>query len=89
LKEILMSDEPFVSADVAAAATGINRRFLLTLARHGIAGAYPLGTGLRLRNTWVFLLSELKEAIKRNRENIDGARPFRRRYHPVRQSPLN
>ena len=84
-----MTEEAFVSADVAAAATGIKRRFLLSLARQGIGGAYPLGTGLRLRNIWVFRLSELVEAVKRNRQNVDGARPFRKRYHPVRQSPLN
>jgi hypothetical protein len=81
--------EPFVSADIAAERVGLKRRFLLSLARQGIGGAYPLGTGLRLRNIWIFRLSELEDAIKRNRQNVDGARPFRKRYHPVRQSPLN
>ena len=56
--------EPFVSADVAADFLGINRRFLLALARKGIAGAYALGTG-DFRKTWVFRLSELAEAITR------------------------
>jgi hypothetical protein len=58
--------EPFVPADIAARYIGVNRRFLLSLARQGIAGAYPIGTGLRQRNTWVFRLSELTDAIKRN-----------------------
>jgi len=60
------STKPFVPADIAARHIGVNRRFLLSLARQGIAGAYPLGTGLRQRNTWVFLLSELTGAVKRN-----------------------
>ena len=55
--------EPFVSAEEAARFLGVKRRFLLSLARRGIAGAYALGTGLRLRNTWVFRLSELAAAI--------------------------
>jgi hypothetical protein len=55
--------EPFVAADVAARFVGIKRRFLLALARKGIAGAYPLGTGIR--RTWVFRLSELASAIAR------------------------
>ena len=59
-----MTPEPFVSADVAAKFAGITRRFLLDLARMGINGAYPLGTG-QLRKTWVFRLSELAEAIGR------------------------
>ena len=57
--------EPFVSADEAADFIGIKRRFLLTLARRGIAGAYSLGTG-ELRKIWVFRLSELASAIARN-----------------------
>jgi hypothetical protein len=59
-----MTPEPFVSADVAAKLLGINRRLLLAMARRGIAGAYPLGTG-DLRKTWVFRLSELVAAITR------------------------
>jgi hypothetical protein len=57
--------EPFVSAEEAADFIWIKRRFLLTLARRGIAGAYSLGTG-ELRKTWVFRLSELASAIARN-----------------------
>ena len=56
--------EPFVSAQEAAKFVGISRRFLTELARRGIAGAYPIGTG-GLRNTWVFRLSELAAAIDR------------------------
>lgn len=67
LERFPINPERFVSADEAAKATGIRRRFLLDLARKGIGGAYPLGTGLRIRNTWVFLLSELRQAIKENR----------------------
>jgi hypothetical protein len=57
--------EPFVSAEVAAEFVGIKRRFLLALARKGIAGAYPLGGGIR--RTWVFRLSELASAIVRRK----------------------
>jgi hypothetical protein len=57
--------EPFVSAEVAAKFIGKSRRFLLALARQGIGGAYALGTGLRMRNVWVFRLSELEAAITR------------------------
>ena len=59
-----MTPEPFVAADVAAKFAGVKRRFLLDLARMGLHGAYPLGTG-QLRKTWVFRLSELAEAIGR------------------------
>jgi hypothetical protein len=57
--------EPFVAADVAAEFVGIKRRFLLALARKGIAGAYPLGGGIR--RTWVFRLTELASAIVRRK----------------------
>ncbi len=60
-----MTPEPFVSAQEAAKFVGISRRFLTDLARRGIAGAYPIGTG-DLRKTWVFRLSELAAAIDRN-----------------------
>jgi len=58
--------EPFVSAEVAAEFIGIKRRFLLALARKGIAGAYPLGTG-DTRRVWVFRLSELASALAQRR----------------------
>jgi hypothetical protein len=59
-----MTPEPFVSAQEAAKFIGISRRFLTELARRGIGGAYPIGTG-NLRKTWVFRLSELAAAIDR------------------------
>jgi len=37
--------ERFVSADDAAQFLSISRRDLLSLARKGLAGGYPLGTG--------------------------------------------
>lgn len=54
--------ERFVSADDAAQFLAIKRRHLLVLARNGIRGAYPAGTGSK-RNHWVFRLSELADAI--------------------------
>jgi hypothetical protein len=54
--------EPFVSADEAAQFLSIERDFLLVLARRGIAGAYPIGTG-ECRRRWIFRLSELEAAI--------------------------
>jgi hypothetical protein len=57
-----MTFEPYVSASEAAKFLSVERRFLLSLARTGIAGAYPLGTG-QIRKRWVFRLSELSSAI--------------------------
>ena len=57
-----VTPEPFVSADEAAKFLSVDRRFLLVLARRGIAGAYALGTG-ECRKTWIFRLSELAAAI--------------------------
>jgi len=56
--------EPFVSAEEAAQFLSIKRRYLLALARSGIAGAYALGMGMK-RKIWVFRLSELAAAIAR------------------------
>ena len=75
--------EPFVSAQEAAKFIGIRRRFLLDLARHGITGAYPLGTG-ELRKTWVFRLSELAAAI--HGRDADGSHRLAESepaYHPI------
>jgi hypothetical protein len=55
--------EPFVSAEEAARFLSISRRYLLTLARGGIAGAYAIGNG-RMRKIWVFRLSELAIAVE-------------------------
>ena len=60
-----MTPEPFVSAEQAAQFLSIKRRYLLALARKGIAGAYALGTGT-VRKIWVFRLSELAAAIAKN-----------------------
>jgi hypothetical protein len=60
-----MSPEPFVSADEAAHFLSVTRRYLLALARRGIAGAYAIGTG-SMRKVWVFRLSELAAAIARS-----------------------
>jgi excisionase family DNA binding protein len=54
--------ERFVSADEAARFLSVTRRYVLELARRGIAGAYALGTGSQ-RKLWVFRLSELAAAI--------------------------
>jgi hypothetical protein len=54
--------ERFVSADEAAKFLSVTRRYALELARSGIAGAYPLGTGSK-RKIWVFRLSELAAAV--------------------------
>jgi hypothetical protein len=61
--------EPFVSADEAAQFLCVRRRYLLELARRGIAGAYALGTGGK-RKTWVFRLSELSSSVERNEPTI-------------------
>jgi hypothetical protein len=61
--------EPFVSADEAAQFLCVKRRYLLELARRGIAGAYALGTGSK-RKIWVFRLSELAASVVRNETSI-------------------
>jgi hypothetical protein len=81
--------EAFVSAQEAAKFVGITRRFLLELARRGISGAYPIGTG-ESRKIWVFRLSELAAAIGRKRDGVER-RPLQAppAYHPIiRRSPL-
>jgi hypothetical protein len=67
------AEEPFVSADEAAHFLCVKRRFLLQLARRGIAGAYPLGTGNK-RKVWVFRLSELVASVVRNETAIPNSR---------------
>jgi len=58
-----MTPEPFVSAEEAARFLSVKRRYLLALARRGLAGAYALGTGT-MRKVWVFRLSELATAVE-------------------------
>jgi hypothetical protein len=57
-----MAPEPFVSAAAAADFLSVSPRYLLALARKGIAGAYPLDPQAR-RKVWRFRLSELVAAI--------------------------
>lgn len=57
-----MINETFVSATAAAKHLAIRRKFLLDLARGGIAGSYPVGNG-QIRKRWVFKISELEAAI--------------------------
>ena len=57
-----MTPEPFVPAEVAAKFLGVSRRYLLSLARKGIKGSYPIGAG-DFRKRWIFKLSELDQAI--------------------------
>ena len=64
-----VTPEPFVSADEAAQFLCVKRRYLLELARRGIAGAYALGTGSK-RKIWVFRLSELAASVVRNETSI-------------------
>jgi hypothetical protein len=60
-----MNPEPFVSAERAALFLSVKRRQLLALARRGLPGAYPLGTGTQ-RRVWVFRLSELSAVVTQN-----------------------
>jgi hypothetical protein len=64
-----LAPEPFVSAEEAAQFLCVKRRYLLELARRGIAGAYPLGTG-RKRKIWVFRLSELAQAVAHSNPQV-------------------
>ena len=64
-----VTPEPFVSADEAAQFLCVKRRYLLELARRGIAGAYALGTGSK-RKIWVFRLSELAASVVREKTTI-------------------
>jgi hypothetical protein len=65
IESVFTTPEPFVTADEAARFLCVKRRYLLELARRGIVGAYPLGTG-RKRKIWVFRLSELADSVPRN-----------------------
>jgi hypothetical protein len=82
-ENIVMTPEPFVSAQEAAKFIGISRRFLTELARRGMAGAYPIGTG-EVRKTWVFRLSELAAAIDRKHDTVPPrAAESDQAYHPI------
>jgi hypothetical protein len=68
-RQVHVTPEPFVSSDQAAQFLCVKRRYLLELARRGIAGAYALGTGGK-RKIWVFRLSELAASVVRNETSI-------------------
>lgn len=71
--------EPFVSAQEAARFLSVSRRYLLVLARRGIAGAYCTGTGT-IRRLWLFRLSELTAAIQQRKTPIQKSTEMR--YDP-------
>jgi len=73
LAPVPKTPEPFVSAQEAALFLSVKRRYLLELARRGIAGAYSLGTGSK-RKVWVFRLSELAAAVGRVENPIPNLR---------------
>ena len=78
-----MTPEPFVSAEKAADFLDISRRYLLSLARKGIKGAYSLDCQAK-RKVWVFRLSELAAAVAKNADpEIGGLR-----YDPAQPSVL-
>src|SRR5438309_9353884 len=68
-RQVPVIPEPFASADEAAQFLCVKRRYLLELARRGIAGAYGLGTGGK-RKIWEFRLSELAASVVRNETSI-------------------
>lgn len=78
-----VTPERFVSADEAARFLSVTRRYVLELARRGIQGAYPLGTG-RQRKIWVFRLSELAAAVVEKETPIHK---FRKVCDPALGSP--
>jgi len=79
------SPERFVSADEAARFLAVTRRYVLELARRGIAGAYAIGTG-STRKVWVFRLSELAAAIVQKNSSAP-IHKIRRMCDPAHGSP--
>jgi hypothetical protein len=77
--------ERFVSADEAARFLSVTRRYVLELARRGIAGAYSIGTGSQ-RKVWVFRLSELATAVIENNSPAP-IHKIRRMCDPASGSP--
>ena len=80
-----ITPERFVSADEAARFLSVTRRYVLELARRGIQGAYPIGTG-KQRKVWVFRLSELAAAVMQ-KENPAPIHKFRKLCDPALGSP--
>ena len=79
-----MTVEPYVSAEEAAKFLAVPRRFLLSLARKGIAGSYAIGTG-DFRKRWIFRLSELARAVDPQR--FSSPKNSLERYDPTQGSP--
>jgi hypothetical protein len=79
-----MTAEPFVSAEDAARFLSVKRRYLLALARRGLAGAYALGTGT-MRKVWVFRLSELAIAVEEQSHPISKTQ----KYDTIRSGNLH
>ena len=77
--------ERFVSADEAARFLSVTRRYVLELARRGIAGAYSVGTGSQ-RRLWVFRLSELAAAVTK-KESPAPIHKIKRMCDPASGSP--
>jgi hypothetical protein len=80
-----VTPEPFVSAGEAARFLSVTRRYVLELARRGIGGAYPIGTG-RQRKVWVFRLSELARAVMQ-KDTSAPIHKFRKMCDPASGSP--
>jgi hypothetical protein len=59
---------------------------LLSMARMGIAGAYPIGTG-NVRKHWIFRLSELTSTIAEKKAARPDPISSESRYDPVQGSP--
>jgi hypothetical protein len=83
----ILTPEPFVSAEVAAKFLGIKKRMLLAMARMGIAGAYPIGTG-NVRKHWIFRISELTSTIAERKSANPDPEFSESRYDPVQPSVL-
>jgi len=77
--------ERFVSADEAARFLSVTRRYVLALARRGIAGAYSVGIGSQ-RRLWVFRLSELATAVTK-KESSAPIHKIKRMCDPASGSP--
>jgi hypothetical protein len=69
-----MAPEPFVSAQEAAKFIGISRRFLTELARRGIAGAYPIGTGVLPKHGSSAFRNSLPPSVERMMRLTDDGR---------------
>ena len=60
--EILMTPEPYITADHVAQYLSITRRQVLEMTRRGSLPGHPLGTGSS-RRVWRYRLSEIDAAL--------------------------